>query len=174
MRSALLTPLNLGLISVGEKIAQDLWSRKEPAVLERRDILFGSLVQCGISQFECLAVSESSMPTAGFLRKRIITSSKSGSKYGTCLFIVNEAFERHLGKGFLRHPEPSKVNTLFLFVGDLLYSLHRRKSMVCFLKFDELLSTVKTLPPNSVSRYLTSGRLCGARNRNYRYLGTKS
>ena len=87
------------------------------------------------------------MPTAGFLRKRIITSSKSGSKYGTCLFIVNEAFERHLGKGFLRHPEPSKVNTLFLFVGDLLYSLHRRKSMVCLLKFDELLSTVKTLPP---------------------------
>ena len=59
MRSALLTPLNLGLISVGEKIAQDLWSRKEPAVLERRDILFGSLVQCGISQFECLAVPES-------------------------------------------------------------------------------------------------------------------
>lgn len=87
------------------------------------------------------------MPTAEFLRARITTPGKRGSKYGTCLFIVKETFEKHLGKEFHRHPEPNKVNTLFLFVGDLLYSLHRRKSMVCFLRFDELLSTVETLPP---------------------------
>jgi len=144
MRSALLTPVNLGTIWVWENIARDTWSREEAAILERRDILFGSLVQCGISQFECLAIPESYMPIAEYLRKRITTNV---GEYGTCLFIVKEAFERHLGKDFYLHPDPGKVNALFIFVGDLLYSMHRRKSMVCFSKVDELLSTIETLPP---------------------------
>ena len=114
MRSALLTPLNLGLIWVWEEKGRELWSRGEPLILERRDLLFGSLLQCGISQFECLVVPESSKPPAEFLRERLITAGKKGSQYGTCLSIVNEAFERHLGKGFHRHPEPSK-ETRFSF-----------------------------------------------------------
>lgn len=144
MRSALLTPVNLGLIGVWERSARDLWSREEAAILERRDILFGTLVQCGISQFECLTIPESYMPTAEFLRKRLTTKV---SDYGTCLFIVKETFERHLGKDFALHPDRDKLNGLFLFVGDLLYSLNRRKSMVSFEKIDELLSTIETLPP---------------------------
>jgi hypothetical protein len=119
MRSALLTPVNLGTIWVWEDSARKLWSREEATILERRDIFFGSLVQCGISQFECLTIPESHMPIADFLRKRITT--KVGD-YGTCLFIVKETFERHLGKEFCLHPNPSLVNGLFLFVGDLLYA----------------------------------------------------
>jgi hypothetical protein len=147
MRSALLTPVNLGYIWVHEKHVPEASSRDDPVILQRRDVLFGSLLQCGISQLECLAVPESYKPTADFLRKRIVAWTDEPSTYGTCLFLVNEAFEKCLGKQFQRHPDFSKVNNLFLFVGDLLYALHRRKSMVCFLDLDELLSTIETLPP---------------------------
>jgi hypothetical protein len=162
MRSALLTPVNLGLIGVHERHVPGSSSRDNPLILQRRDVLFGSLLQCGISQLECLAVPESYKPTTDFLQKRIVQWTDKPSTYGTCLFLVNEAFEKFLGKQFHRHPDPSKANTLFLFVGDLLYALHRRKSMVCFLEFDELLSTIETLPPELS---IPLGNLCALMHR---------
>ena len=144
MRSALLTPVNLGTIWVFEDKAREHWERKDAAVLERRDILFGSLVQCGVSQFECLAIPDSYMPTAEVLRRRMVTKQDN---YGTCLSIVHGSFEKHLGKNFCLHPQPDKINTLFLMVGDILYALHRRKNMVCFFDLDEFLPIIETLPP---------------------------
>jgi hypothetical protein len=96
---------------------------------------------------ECLTVPESYKPTADFLRDRIVAWTDEPSTYGMCLFLANEAFEKYLGKKFHNYPDFCKINDLFLFVGDLLYALHRQKSMVCFLELEDLYSTIETLPP---------------------------
>jgi hypothetical protein len=128
IRSAVMGPLDSARLHGFETAVSELMDRS--FTLRRRDLLYGSMIQAGVDQIKLVLADETTSPVSELLRARIKAPKKADPMWGRCFILVHEAFEANR-----KTSQAQAIPPEFLFLVDLLYTMHRRQNMISFVGF---------------------------------------